>query len=181
VSWIRDADKALITSPKLGVNGRRLWFVGFQFECSSTALAAHDLIEGQAVSIASDFTVARLKADYTEASTAGETVITRVRYWPKFTYDIKGARIHLDHNAALPTEPVKIFAQLAPQIPASMGGQVCYIAGVDVRFHIEWEFDGVTTTTVTHIPEVPATEIEVQIHHPAGYAGKFLAVLELFR
>jgi hypothetical protein len=177
-----DADKIPIFRPRLGVDGRTFFMFAFAFQCSTLDLEADELVAGELSSLSSQFSLERLKADYTEAATAEEAVFTRVRWWPPYTYDIKAGYAHLDHNAPIPSQAVRLFAQLAPRIPAEFGGQKVYIAGADFRFHTDFQFDGVTTTTIPFLGEqVPSNEIEVLVSHPAGYSQRILVMLEIFK
>lgn len=179
-----DPDKIPVTRPRLGVDGRTFFLLAFSFKCShnASALIADILSEGELGSIADDFTVEMLKADGTEATFAADCVQTRVRYFPKWTYDLKAGHIHSHHSDPVPTGPVRVFAQLAPRIPAAYGGQKPYVCGPDFRFHTNFSFDGVTTTTIPFIDDsTPANEIEVLITHPAGFDRELMVVLELFK
>lgn len=177
-----DADKTPIFRPRLGVDGRTYFLFAFSFQCSAMSLEALEYDNGAIVSVADQFTIERFKADMTEATTPAEAVFTRVRWWPQYTYDIKAGYAHLDRNASVPSESVKIFAQLAPRIPAAYGGQKVYIAGVDFRFHTDFAFDGVTTTTVPFVDAMtPSNEIEILVSHPAGYQSRIMIGLEIFR
>lgn len=179
-----DPDKIPVTRPRLGVDGRRFFILGFSFRCSHgiAELLADDFSGGEVVNISSQFSVDPLKADMSPAASPAEAVLTRVRFWPPYTYDLKAGQVHRAHSVADPTEPVQIFAQLAPRIPAAYGGQVAYVAGVDLRFHSEFTFDGVTTTTIPYVDEItPSNEIEILVKHPAGYAEHLFVMLEIFR
>lgn len=179
-----DLDKIPVFRPRLGVEGRTFLTQAFSFKCSHgiEELIADEFTHGELVPLADRFSFDRFKADGTPTTIPAEAVFTRVRFWPSYTYDLKAGQIHLDHKSPTPSDPVRIFAQLAPRIPAEFGGQVVYIAGVDMRFHPDYHFDGVTTTTIPYTDEsTPSNEIEVLVKHPAGYAEHLFVMLEIFR